>query len=102
VNFFVIRVRFHGRPRANAGLEEVEVTRPVRTFRDLLDALDHMLGEGFSRHLFDPGTRTFNSNVILLVNGHSIKMLEGLETPLLDKDTVTIDSVDILEIVGGG
>jgi hypothetical protein len=29
-------------------------------------------------------------------------MLEGLETPLLDKDTVTIDSVDILEIVGGG
>ena len=98
----MIKVRLHGRPKATAGLEEIEVTQPVRTFRDLLHALNQMLGEGFVGHLFDPGTRTLSSNVILLVNGHSIKMLAGLETPLLDKDTVTIDSVDILEIVGGG
>jgi len=38
----------------------------------------------------------------MLVNGHSVKMLEGLRTPLLEHDMVTIDSVDVLEIVGGG
>jgi molybdopterin converting factor small subunit len=98
----VIRVRLHGRPRTIAGLEEVEVNKPVRTFRDLLEELTLMLGEGFGRYLFDPGTSIVGLSMIFLVNGHSIKMLEGLETPLLDKDTVTIDSVDILEIVGGG
>jgi hypothetical protein len=41
-------------------------------------------------------------SLILLVNGHSVKMLEGLNTPLLEKDAITIDSVDIMEIVGGG
>jgi molybdopterin converting factor small subunit len=97
-----IEVRLHGRPRVIAGVEEIEVKQSVRTFRDLLDALTQMLGEEFGNHLFDRGTGNAKSDVILLVNGHSIKMLEGLETSLLDKDTVTIDSVDILEIVGGG
>ena len=98
----MIRVRLHGRPRAAAGLEEIEINQPVRTFRDLLNALTQILGDGFRRYLFDPAMSSVNSNIILLVNGHSIRMLEGLETLLLDKDTVTIDSVDVLEIVGGG
>jgi len=98
----VIRVRLHGKPRMIAGLEEVEVSKPVRTVRDLLEELALMLGKDFGSYLLDPSVRAVGSSVILLVNGHSIKMLEGLETTLLDKDTVTIDSVDILEIVGGG
>lgn len=40
--------------------------------------------------------------MVVLVNGHSIRMLEGLKTTLTDLDTVAIDSVDIMEIVGGG
>ena len=97
-----IAVKLHGRPRVIAGVEEIEIKQSVGTIRDLLGALTKMLGEGFRNYLLDRYTSNANSNVILLVNGHSIKMLEGLETPLLDKDTVTIDSVDILEIVGGG
>lgn len=98
----VIKVRLHGRAKEAAGLEELEVDKPVRTFRDLLEELTLILGENFGRHLFDPRKSSVASGVILLVNGHSIKMLEGLETQLVDKDTVTIDTVDILEIVGGG
>jgi len=102
VNKSTIRVRLHGRPRATAGVEEIEINQSVQTFRELLNVLTQMLGKGFGSHLFERDTSNVGSNIILLVNGHSIKMLEGLETPLVDKDTVTIDSVDILEIVGGG
>jgi hypothetical protein len=53
-------------------------------------------------YIFERGTRELSPSLIMLVNGHSIRMLDGLGTPLLEKDAITIDSVDIMEIVGGG
>lgn len=68
----------------------------------LLQALIRKLGPEVARYIFHPGTRELSPRLIMLVNGHSIRMLEGLNTPLLEKDTITIDGVDIMEIVGGG
>lgn len=97
-----IRVKLHGRLRMAAGSEDIELPETVRNVGDLVEELTRRLGPDARRLVFDPGTRELSPSVIILVNGHSVKMLEGLNTRLLEKDAVTIDSVDIMEIVGGG
>ena len=68
----------------------------------MLQELGRKLGPDATRYIFESGTNRMNSTLILLVNGHSVKMLDGLKTQLKDRDTITVDSVDILETVGGG
>ena len=97
-----IRVKLHGRFRMAARSDEIELPQTVRNVGDLLEELTCRLGPEVRRYMFDQDTEELSPSLIVLVNGHSVKMLEGLNTPLLEKDDVTIDSVDIMEIVGGG
>jgi len=85
-----------------AGSDEIELSETVRDVGGLLEEIIRKAGPQARQYIFDPGTRELSPSLILLVNGHSFRMLEGLSTPLLEKDTVTVDSVDIMEIVGGG
>lgn len=98
----VIRVKLHGRTRVAAGSDEIEIAETVRTVGDLLEELVRRVGPDFRGYIFDPGRKDLSGKLVLLVNGHSVRMLEGLKTPLMERDVVTIDSVDVLEIVGGG
>lgn len=102
MNVLPIKVKLHGRLRTAAGSEEVLLQGKLNTAGELLEELMRRLGPDVSRHIFDPGTQEMSPTLVLLVNGHSIKMLEGLKTRLVESDAVTIDSVDIMEIVGGG
>jgi molybdopterin converting factor small subunit len=97
-----VLVKLHGRVRTAAGSDEIVLPGTVKSVGDLLEELMRRLGPDFSRYLFDPGTKEMSPSLVLLVNGHSVKMLDGLNTPLVERDTITIDSVDIIEIVGGG
>ena len=102
VNAMTIKVKLHGRARVAAGLDEIEVAEKARTVGELLDALTARIGTEFRRTMLDSRTNELSANLILLVNGHSVRMLNGLKTPLLETDVVTIDTVELLEIVGGG
>jgi molybdopterin converting factor small subunit len=97
-----IRAKLHGRLRIAAGSDLIELPETVRNVGELLEELIRRVGPEARQYVFDPGTKELSPSLIMLVNGHSIRMLEGLDTPLLEKDAVTIDSVDIMEIVGGG
>jgi len=97
-----IRARLHGRFRMLAGADEFEIPETVRNVGDFLQELERRFGPRVNQFLFDPGTNELSPSVIILVNGQSVKMLEGLRTPLSETDAVTIDSLDILEVVGGG
>jgi len=97
-----ILVKLHGRLRMAVGADEVEISEKARNVGDLLEELTRRFGPEVRRHIFDPGTKELSPSLIVLVNGHSVKMLEGLNTRLLEKDAITIDNVDIMEIVGGG
>lgn len=97
-----IRVKLHGRLRIAAGLDQMDLPETLTNVGELLEELIRRAGPQARQYVFDPGTKELSPSLIMLVNGHSIRMLEGLSTPLLEKDTVTIDSVDIMEIVGGG
>jgi len=61
-----------------------------------------VLGPNARDYIFEGHSSELSTRLIVLVNGHSIRMLEGLKTRLTETDTVTIDSVDIMEVVGGG
>ncbi len=97
-----IRVKLHGRLRMAAGSDQIELPETVKNVGELLEEIIRRAGPEAERYIFDPGTKELSPSLIVLVNGHSVKMLEGLNTALLEKDTITIDSVDIMEIVGGG
>ena len=97
-----IRVKLHGRLRMAVGADQIELPETVRNVGELLEELIHRAGPDARQYIFDPGTKEPSPSLIMLVNGHSIRMLGGLNTPLLEKDTISIDSVDIMEIVGGG
>jgi molybdopterin converting factor small subunit len=85
-----------------AGSDQIELPETLKNVGELLEEVIRRAGPEARQYVFDPGTKELSPSLIMLVNGHSIRMLEGLSTPLLEKDTVTIDSVDIMEIVGGG
>jgi len=97
-----VRVKLHGRFRMIAGSAEVEIPANVKNIADLVEELARMLTPDIKRYIFDPGTKELNPSLIMLVNGHSVRMLEGLNTPLTERDDIIIDTVDIIEIVGGG
>ena len=97
-----IRVKLHGRFRIGAGSDQIELPETLTNVGELLEELIRRAGPEARQYVFDPGTKELSPSLIMLVNGHSIRMLEGLNTPLLEKDDVSIDSVDIMEIVGGG
>jgi molybdopterin converting factor small subunit len=97
-----IRVKLHGRLRIAAGTDEVRLPDGVSNVGDLLREMTARFGHEIRQYIFDPGTDNLSPSLVVLVNGHSIKMLKGTNTPLMEKDDISIDSVDIMEIVGGG
>ena len=97
-----IKVKLHGRFRMAAGTDEIEVPDTVGNVGDLLEQLTSKLGPDVRNYMFEVGAKELSPRLIVLVNRHSVRMLEGLRTPLLGRDTVLIDTVDIIEVVGGG
>lgn len=97
-----IKVKLHGRIRSAVGSEEIELPANVSTVDELLQELNRRLGSDANLHIFEVGTNQMHPTLVILVNGHSVKMLEGLKTPLAERDSVSVDSVDIIETVGGG
>ena len=97
-----ICVKLHGRLRIAAGSDQIELPETVKNVGDVLDEVIRRVGPEVRQYIFDLGTKELSPSLIMLVNGHSIRMLEGLNTPLVEKDLVTIDTVDVMEIVGGG
>jgi molybdopterin converting factor small subunit len=97
-----LRVKLHGRFRMAAGTDEIEVPNTVGNIAELLEQLTNKLGLDVRNYMFEAGTGELSPRLIILVNGHSVKMLDGLRTHLAERDSITIDSVDIMEVVGGG
>ena len=97
-----IKLKLHGRIRSAVGLEEIDIPDKIGTVGELLQELDRKLGSESSRYIFDPATNQLRPTLVILVNGHSVKMLQGLNTALNEHDTVIVDSIDIVETVGGG
>lgn len=86
--------------REAAGIEQVSIEN-AKDVRTMLKVLADKFGPEFKARLFGKDSR-LRSSVVILVNGHSIKIGQGLDTPLSSGDAVTTDLVAIFETVGGG
>lgn len=97
-----VKVLLHSRIRDVAGQRDIMLDRPPGTVGDLVRELARRFGPGFSQLVFKQNSSSLQDNVVILVNGHSIKMLQGMETRIAAGDRVLADTLDILEVVGGG
>ena len=97
-----ITVKLYGRIREKLGREEVKVEDDVKTVGELVDELDSISGHKLEELFFDPGTREIRPSFVMLVNGHSIRLLKGMDTMLFGNNDIVIDNIDIMETVGGG
>lgn len=98
-----VRVNFYSSYLKEAsGTESIHISEEPKTVGELLDLLAAKLGAKFEERVYDSKQKVLKRAVVLLVNGHSVKMLQGMDTPLTSGDNVTIDTVEIVEIVGGG
>jgi molybdopterin converting factor small subunit len=97
-----ITVKLYGRIRDYLNSPEITVEQEVGTVGELVDVLNAKSGGKLSEFFFDPGTREIRPSFVMLVNGHSIRLLKGLSTRLSGSNDIVIDNIDILETEGGG
>jgi len=93
-------VRFFASLRELVGKKVEQIEFPDSeevTVGKVLERLSEIHGRDFSEYVFDGETGEIRSYLLLLVNGRSITVLEGLETRFLDGDVLAI-----LPPVGGG
>ena len=96
-----IRVRLYGRLRQAVSTDEIVLDSPVGTVGELIGRLCKM-NPRLADLLFESKDSPQLRRLIILVDGQSVKLLDGLDTPLPGGATVTIDRIEILEAVGGG
>lgn len=95
-----MRVRLYSRLKEIAHRDEIILEHTPKTVGELLENISKIIGEDFKNAVYQGGR--LKENIVILVNGHSIKLLKGLETPLTENADVSIDVIDLLEIIGGG
>lgn len=102
----VIKIKLGGRLKDIIGSDELVIDKPVKTVRELIEALKEKYPQlrGRLEELFPSGTDTGTpmSTLVILVNGHPITFTGGLDTPLYSGDEVKIDEIVITQLVGGG
>ncbi len=94
-----VRVLLLGTFREASGREELELIIPAEK-ADVATAIEELLktmGEKLKRELIDPLSESPLPNALILLNGVEINNLDGLETEIIDGDTLTL-----LPVVHGG
>jgi len=94
-----VKVLLLGTFKEASGREELELMIPGEK-ADVATAIEELLktmGEKLERELIDPLSGTPLPTALILLNGVEINNLEGLETEIIDGDTLTL-----LPVVHGG
>ena len=97
-----VQIDLYGRLGINLGtkikLDFLENTNPtIRHVIARLIEMDPILRDILLKN------NNLSQGTILLINGHIMNRSElGLDTPLKEKDQITVDKLGFLEIVGGG
>jgi MoaD family protein len=87
-----LKVRLFAFLMLEVGKREIEM-EAHSTVAELLDTLSRRYGRNFDKWIWDNGSaseRELIHGTIIMVNGHHIFHLKGLDTPLSDSDVVSI------------
>lgn len=87
-----MKVRLFAFLMYEVGKREIEIGTPSDV-ASLLDMMSRRYGKKFDRWIWTEGhgkARTLITGTIIMVNGHHIFHLKGLQTPLKNSDVVSI------------
>jgi molybdopterin converting factor small subunit len=99
----MIKVRIYGRLSSLTDSSEIEIpSNGIRTVRDLLERIRERGGERLYKAIVDEKADDIRVGVILVVNGKSITLMNGLDSELKDQDDVYIDTIGFIPLEGGG
>ncbi len=92
INEITINIKYYGVIGALSGAKQEVIQIPENsTLKDLLEELTKTKNESFKERLFK--NNEIESDIIILINNVDYRLLQDLNTPLKNNDTVTIISV---------
>ncbi|MGC8910227.1 MAG: MoaD/ThiS family protein [Fervidicoccaceae archaeon] len=94
-----VRVRFYGRLVDIVGEREVELDG-VEKLSDVYEKLKEKLGKK-ARLIFEE-TGEPRTGIIVVINGEAASFRGGKEAKLSHGDSITLDSIDVIQVEGGG
>jgi len=100
-----IKIRLHGRLKDIVGKEEIVLDKEFKTIGELLEHLIEALGDNFKKQfdIYKPEDLLQpRSPIIVLIDGFSIKLRGGLDSPITSISEVRLDTIDVMEFFGGG
>lgn len=99
----MVSIVFHGRFHHLAGINKIKLEiEPGLSIKSLINVILSKYPDLKSAFFDDNDGYKLNPRLVILVDGHSIKLLNGLRTKLSTKDSVTFDRIDFISPVGGG
>jgi len=99
----MVSIVFHGRFQHLARISEIKLEiEPGLSIKSLINIILSKYPDLKTLLFDDNNGHKLKSRLVILVDGHSIKLLNGLRTKLSTKDSVTFDRIDFISPVGGG
>jgi MoaD family protein len=72
---------------------EVMIVEDNATIKDILKRLESRYGEKFMKEFTNPSGDAIAGNVLILLNGRTIRIPEDLNTSVINDDVITITHV---------
>ncbi len=83
-----MRVKLYGYLRSLAG--GFEIDEPIKRKMTVLEVINELLDPRLSRSLISPDSGAPSSGLLFLLNGKHVGLLNGLDTPVTDRDELAI------------
>ncbi len=74
--------------RESLGFSQIDIDAQAADVAQLIDLISTKYGPEFRDRLIDPRTKQLRKYYKILVNGRDIELIEGLETPLKERDEI--------------
>lgn len=83
-----LKVKLYGYLRSLAG--SFEIDEPIGRKMTVLEVINELLDPRLSRSLISPDSGAPSSGLLFLLNGKHVSLLNGLDTPVSDRDELAV------------
>jgi molybdopterin converting factor small subunit len=89
-----VNIRYISLVKSYTNTSQDEFTLPDKTvLSELLDKIAKDYGKPFTQEVYDPVKKEMKASFVAMVNGVLMGQLQGLNTPLKDRDSVILMSL---------
>jgi molybdopterin converting factor small subunit len=89
-----VKVHYISLVKSYTNTSQDEFTLPDKTLlSELLDKIAEDYGKPFTQEVYDPVKKEMKASFVAMVNGVLMGQLQGVNTPLKDRDTIILMSL---------